>query len=106
MSPSEQALEQRLQKLQKPDGEAPRLKPADIDAAIVSAQYHVFEGTNHTVCCLKLKSGFTVVGENACVSAANWNADIGRELAMADARNKVWQLEGYLLSKRLAEQQA
>jgi hypothetical protein len=44
---------------------APRLTPAMIDAAIVSEDYHVFPGTTMTVCALKLRNGFVVIGESA-----------------------------------------
>lgn len=33
---------------------APRVTPADLEAAITSAQYHVFTGTMLTICVLTL----------------------------------------------------
>ena len=33
---------------------APRLTPGLIDSVITSEQYHVFEGTTLTVCCLQI----------------------------------------------------
>jgi hypothetical protein len=83
---------------------APRLTPDDIDAAIAHAQYHVFSDSCLTVCCLTLTNGFTVTGESACVSPANFNAELGRKIAWDTARNKIWPLEGYLLKQRLYEQ--
>lgn len=83
---------------------APRLTPALIDAAIVSEQFHVFEGNKITVCCLTLRNGYQVTGESACVSGANFDAEIGRKLSREVARNKVWALEGYLLQQRLLEE--
>lgn len=50
-----------------------------------------------TFCVLILKNGFTVTGESACVSAENFNAEIGRRIARENAINKLWGLEGYLL---------
>lgn len=78
---------------------APRLTPDLIDDAIIRAEYHVFQG-KHTVCCLTLKNGYTVLGESACVSPANYNLEIGRDVAYENARLKVWPLEGYLLQQR------
>lgn len=78
----------------------PRLTPADIDAAIVHAQYHVFPGTTVTVCCLTLRNGFSALGESAAVSMGNFDEQIGREVAHANAREKIWRLEGYLLKER------
>lgn len=83
---------------------APRITPADIDACIVSEQYHVFHGTTFTVCLLTLKNGYTVCGESACASPENFNAEIGRKIARENARNKIWALEGYALRNKLANQ--
>lgn len=82
---------------------APRLTPVAIDAAITGEQYHVFEGTTHTVCCLTLRNGYTVTGESAAASPANFNEEIGRKIAREKAREKIWVLEGYLLKQRLSE---
>lgn len=81
---------------------APRITPDHIDATIADEDYHVFEKTCLTVCCLTLQNGFTVTGESACASPENFNAEIGRKIARENARNKIWQLEGYLLKERLA----
>ncbi len=82
---------------------APRLTPEQIDATIAGEAYHVFAGSNLTVCCLTLRNGFTVTGESACVSAENFDAELGRKIARGHARDKIWQLEGYLLRDRLNE---
>lgn len=84
---------------------APRLQPTDIDAAIVSADYHVFPGTRHTVCCLTLRNGFTVIGESSSVSSENFDVQIGRNVAYQDARQSVWALEGYRLKQHLYDTQ-
>jgi hypothetical protein len=80
---------------------APRITPADLDAKIAGEQYHVFPGTTLTVCCLLLQNGFTVTGQSAAASPANFDEEIGRKIARADAREKIWQLEGYLLREHL-----
>lgn len=54
-----------------------------------------------TICVLVLRNGFTVTGESACASPANFNADIGRKVARQKAEEKIWPLEGYLLKQRL-----
>lgn len=82
---------------------APRLNPGHIDDTIISEDYHVFPGTTVTVCLLKLRNGFTVVGESACASPSNFDEELGRKIARDQARNKIWQLEGYLLRQRLHE---
>lgn len=80
---------------------APRITPDYINGKIVDEQYHVFPGTTLTVCVLHLENGFTVTGESACASPENFDDEIGREIARGNAREKVWQLEGYLLRERL-----
>ncbi len=81
---------------------APRLTPQMIDDTILSEQYHVFPGTTLTVCALTLRNGFIVTGESAAASPENFDQAIGRKIARENARNKIWQLEGYLLRQRLA----
>lgn len=80
---------------------APRVKPADIDAQIVSETYHVFPGTTLTICALTLRNGFIVTGESAAASPENFDEAIGRQIARDNARNKIWPLEGYLLRSKL-----
>lgn len=81
----------------------PRVTPLLIDNVIVAEDYHVFLGSQLTVCCLTLCNGFTVIGESACAWPENFNAEIGRKIARDKAREKIWALEGYLLKQRLSE---
>lgn len=97
---SEQAIEQEIQ---DKGLTAPRITPERLDEVIASEDYHVFEGSQLTVCCLTLVNGFTVTGESACASPENFNAELGRKIARNNARNKIWALEGYLLKQRLFE---
>jgi hypothetical protein len=97
----EQALEQEIQ---AKNLNAPRVTPKAVDDAIVGEDYHVFGGTQVTVCVLRLRNGFTVTGEGACVSPENFDAKLGRDIARTQARDKIWALEGYLLRQRLYEQ--
>lgn len=94
--------EQQIEKeIQDKGLNAPRLRPDDIDAVIVSETYTVLPSGKAMVCELVLRNGFSVRGESACVSKANFNEEIGRKISYEDARNKVWMLEGYLLQDRL-----
>jgi Phage protein (N4 Gp49/phage Sf6 gene 66) family len=105
MSTTEYSEQQIEQDIQAKGLTAPRISPADLDAKIKSEQYHVFSGTTLTVCCLTLVNGFTVTGQSAAASPENFNEDIGRKIARADAREKIWMLEGYLLRERLSHVQ-
>lgn len=83
---------------------APRVTPERLDEVICREDYHVFDSSQLTVCCLTLVNGFTVTGESACASPENFNAELGRKIAFNNAKQKIWALEGYLLRQRLAEQ--
>lgn len=56
-----------------------------------------------TFCVLVLENGFTVTGQSAPASAANFDRDLGRKIARAHAVKKIWPLEGYLLREKLHE---
>lgn len=102
---------------------APRVTPADIEANITSDFYFtaadgcfgvsgprpnsVRAGTALgllTFCVLVLRNGFTVTGESACASPENFDAELGRKIARANAVNKVWPLMGYALKERLTKE--
>jgi hypothetical protein len=102
---------------------APRVMPADIEANIVKEVYFTAaegiagharmcddysktvtqEHTLLTFCVLTLRNGFTVTGESACASPENFDAEVGRKVARANAVNKIWPLMGYELRSRLHE---
>lgn len=100
---------------------AARVTPADIDAAIVSKHFFTAadgmtgldEYVKHdsplwllTFCVIVLRNGSTVTGESACASPENFDAQIGRDIAFKNAREKIWLLEGYLLKQKLHAQGA
>ena len=80
---------------------APRVTPQRIEEVIVGEAYHVFPGTTLTVCCLTLANGFNVVGESACASPENFDAEVGREIARQNTVQKIWSLMGYELRTKL-----
>jgi hypothetical protein len=101
---------------------APRVTPADVEAAIAKEYYFtaldgaaasekmwrrdIVEASPSlgllTFCVLVLRNGFTVTGESACASPANFDADIGRKIARQHAVEKIWPLLGYDLRTRLS----
>jgi len=81
---------------------APRLRPSDIDAVIIGETFTKLPSGKAMVCELTLASGFTVRGESACVSKENFDEEIGQKISKENARNKVWELEGYRLQCDLA----
>jgi hypothetical protein len=54
-----------------------------------------------TFCVLVLNNGFTVTGESVCASPENFDAEIGRKIARADAANKIRPFMVYELKQRL-----
>ena len=112
-------LEHRIeQEIQSKNLNAPRLTPDHINSKIKAVEYiiprdickrdngvEVFDAPlplqTLTFCILTLENGFTVTGESACASPENYDADIGKEIAYANAREKIWVLEGYLLKQHL-----
>ncbi|MEN2747092.1 Gp49 family protein [Sphingomonas sp. T9W2] len=80
---------------------AAKVTPERISEVIVGEAYHRLTETL-TVCVLTLANGFTVTGESACASPANYDETIGNALARKQAESKVWGLEGYLLREKLA----
>lgn len=102
---------------------APRVTPADIEAAIAAETYFTAaQGAQHpdavrrggvplsggplrllTLCVLTLRNDFTVTGESACASRENFDAEVGRKIARANAVNKIWPLLGYELRSMLAK---
>lgn len=99
---NEQEIEQQIQ---KKGLTAPRITAEHIDSCIVDARYHVFENTLLTTCCLTLRNGYTVSGHSACASPANFDAELGRQIAWQNAREQIWALEGYLLKQQLWSEQ-
>lgn len=95
---NDQAIEKEIQ---AKGLNAPRLTPASIDAVIVDETFTTLPSGKVMVCELTLRNGFTVRGEAATVSKANFDEEIGQRISRENARSKVWEMEGYLLQERL-----
>ena len=115
---NDQQIEQEIQA--KGANVAPRITPADIEANITSEFYFTasdgVEGASGrrpngvraaaalgllTFCVLVLRNGFTVTGTSAVASPANFDADIGKRVARADAVRQIWPLLGFQLRDRI-----
>lgn len=79
-----------------------KISPEMLDDEIIAEDYHVFPGTCLTVCALTLKNGFVVTGESACAVPENFDSEIGKNVARANAREKIWPLLGFRLRDQLA----
>ena len=98
---------------------APRITPADIEANIASEYFFTAaDGVSVeancspsfcyetslsllTFCILVLRNGFAVIGESACTSPENFDAELGRKIARQNAVQKIWPLMGYELKSSL-----
>ncbi len=76
----------------------------EVRAAIKKVQYHRFEGTTVTVCCLTLDNDFTAVGDSACVDPAEYNEEMGQQIANKAAFSKAWAYLGFRLAEKMAAQ--
>jgi hypothetical protein len=83
----------------------PRLTSHDIDkiASNSTPQFYNFPGTTLVVCALTLPNGYVIVGEAYAADPQTFDFAIGTKIALAKARNKIWELEGYLLQQTLWE---
>jgi hypothetical protein len=55
-----------------------------------------------TMCLLKMKNGFIVIGKSAPASPENVNAGLGAKFAREDAIRQLWPIMGYALREKLA----
>lgn len=58
--------------------------------------------TTMTLCVVIAKNGYVVIGKSAPASPENFNAELGRKLALDDAKRQLWPLMGFALKERLA----
>lgn len=54
-----------------------------------------------TIVSVQLENGFVFVESSSCVDPANYNEVMGAEYCMERIKNKLWELEGYLLQEIL-----
>jgi len=76
-----------------------------IDDIIVKAGCIRFPDTVTTVCCLTLRNGYVVTGFHTCANAEDYSETMGQRKAILNAREKVRELEGYLLQVKLFKEQ-
>lgn len=96
----EVALEEHL----KATKTAPRVTLEELQNSVDKVEYHLFPDSTFTVCRIILKNGFSVTGESACVSVANFDPELGKSLAYKTAFNKLWSFAGYHLAQYLYEE--
>lgn len=83
---------------------APRVNLHDMERKIVNQTF--YHHAHLTICVLEMANGFYVIGSSAPASPANFDEQIGYELAYEDCIRQLWRLEGYALRERLAAEAA
>lgn len=69
---------------------------------IIAKSKIVFEkfGKKTSVGVCTLPNGFVIVESSSCVDPKNFDHEIGKEIIMERFKNKVWELEGYVLQSK------
>lgn len=103
------AMEQAILATNPP---APRLTPVQINELHSKVKYVLVQPKHTTTTFVHAylpgqggREFFLTTGMSACVSPENFNAQIGSDIAhgkaMSQARDRLWELEGYHLFKQL-----
>lgn len=61
----------------------------------------VFETS--TIAAVRLPNGYTLIGHSACVDPALYNKEIGEKIALENAKQQLWALEGYVLKNEMVK---
>lgn len=75
-----------------------RLTPDMIEDLCSEVTY--FQHGTLTLCVLQLKNGAMVTGESNVIDPVNYNEVLGKQIALKNAKEKIWQLEGYAMKTR------
>ena len=70
-----------------------------LESEIVDVTYTRLTGTL-THCAITVKSGFVFTGESACIDKANYNKEIGEQIAYNQAFEKMWMPYGFHLKQK------
>lgn len=93
--------------MQAQNKNAPRVRHADIEAAIAHTEivkYISYSGQVLRWAVITMKNGFSVTGRpSASVCPENDDAKVGEEVALANAKAELWPLMGFALKQRLHE---
>ena len=74
-----------------------------VDKIFEESDKEVWSVFNKTfVLSVRLKNGFVITESASCVDPVNFNPDIGRSLCTDRIKNRIWELEGYMLQNEIA----
>jgi len=78
-----------------------------IESRITSVHFAVPElpgGPRQTVAYITIENGHISTGESWCTDPANFDREMGEQIAYENAFRKLWELEGYLLNERMFQE--
>lgn len=75
-----------------------RLIYNDIEKLVSDVKY-IYEG-RLTIAVITLVNDFKVIGYSSCMERNEYVQAVGEKLAYENAISKVWELEGYYLTRR------
>lgn len=85
---------------------APRVTPNDLEENIISIEFVKHVSNSRQVlrwAVITTANGFAVTGKPSCaVSKENDNEELGKEIALKNAKDELWALMGYELKSRIA----
>ena len=70
---------------------------------VVDIQTLTLCGKKVTLVAARLSNGFLLVETSTCVDPANYDESIGAEICIKRIRDRVWMLEGFLLSEKIQD---
>ena len=56
-----------------------------------------------TVCAMRLKNGFVLIGKSASADPENFDQELGRKFARDDALRQLWPILGYVKKDELSK---
>lgn len=84
-----------------------RVTLASMRSKVKSEEYiHPIACPTMTIAAIEMQNGFVLVGKSAPADPNNFDKSLGKQFAMEDAMRQLWQLEGYLLREKLANEPA
>ena len=74
-----------------------------VEAIIAASQVEdVKLGDKTTVVHITLPNGFVIVQSSSCVDPDNYDHELGKKICLDRIKDKIWELEGYLLQSKIS----
>ena len=85
--------------------EIPRVTEEMIDEILAESEFVTYTTFDKcTVVSCRLPNGFVITESSACVSPENYDEELGEKICCKKIKDKIWEMEAYLLQERLYEE--